>query len=228
VVLCRIGPAVPVDAGFFISRAPKMNRVSFFIDGFNVFHALDCDKSYYKYKWLDYSALARCFIKSTDTITDIFYFTAYAEWNPDKQARHKLLVRALTMRGVKTVFGKFKRKEKECRLCHRIYRTFEEKQTDVNISIKLFQSTYNDTFDTGILITGDSDIIPAIIAVKESFPAKQIGLVTPIGRSAEEMKNVCDFHIKMKQDHLKNSQFPDSIVIDAAKNITLNRPAKWK
>ena len=205
-----------------------MNRVSFFIDGFNVFHSLDCNKSYYKYKWLDYSALAKCFIKSTDTIADIYYFTAYAEWNQSKRARHQLLVRALTMRGVKIVFGKFKLRDKKCRHCHKIYQTFEEKQTDVNISIKLFQCAYDDTFDTGILVTGDSDIVPAIKAVKESFPAKRIGLVIPIGRSAEEMKNACDFHMKMKEKHLRNSQFPDSIVIDAAKNITLDRPATWK
>lgn len=85
-----------------------MNRVSFFIDGFNVFHALDCNKSYYKYKWLDYSALARCFTTSKDTIADIYYFTAYAEWEPAKKVRHQLLIRALTMQGVKIVFGKFK------------------------------------------------------------------------------------------------------------------------
>lgn len=76
VVLCRIGPALLVDAGFFIFGESKMNRASFFIDGFNVFHSLDCNKSYYKYKWLDYSVLAKCFITSKDTIADIYYFTA--------------------------------------------------------------------------------------------------------------------------------------------------------
>lgn len=205
-----------------------MNRVSFFIDGFNVFHALDCNVSYHKYKWLDYSALAKCFVSSKSKIVDVYYFTAYADWEPAKKNRHKLLIRALEIKGVKIVFGKFKLKDKKCRLCHKTYQTFEEKQTDVNISVKLFQSAYNDTFDTAILVTGDSDIVPAIKAVKESFPAKQIGVVIPIGRSAEEMKNVCDFYMKMKEKHLVNSQFPDSIVINAAKNMTLNRPVTWK
>jgi len=211
-----------------MSGESKMNRVAFFIDGFNVFHALDENKSYHKYKWLDYSKLAKCFVSSKDEITGVYYFTAYVEWNKDKKARHQLLVRALTMQGVNVIFGKFKIKDKECQLCHRTYKTYEEKQTDVNISIKLFQYAYDDIFDTAILVTGDSDIVPAIKAVKQSFPAKRIGLVIPIGRHAEEMKNVCDFYMKMKQKHLMNSQFPDSITIDAAKNITLNRPATWK
>ena len=204
-----------------------MNRVSFFIDGFNVFHSLDSEKFYHKYKWLDLSSLAKCFVSSKDTVVDIYYFTSYAEWEPAKKARHQLLIRALTMKGVKIVFGKFKLRDKKCRLCHKTYQTFEEKQMDVNISIKLFQCAHNDTFDTAILMTGDSDIVPAIIAVKETFPAKRIGLVIPIGRSAEEIKKACDFHMKMKEKHLRSSQFPNSIVIDAAKNITLDRPANW-
>jgi uncharacterized LabA/DUF88 family protein len=204
-----------------------MNRVSFFIDGFNVFHSLDSEKIYHKYKWLDLSSLAKCFVSSKDTVVDIYYFTSYAEWEPAKKARHQLLIRALTMKGVKIVFGKFKLRDKKCRLCHKTYQTFEEKQTDVNISIKLFQCAHNDTFDTAILMTGDSDIVPAIIAVKETFPAKRIGLVIPIGRSAEEIKKACDFHMKMKEKHLRTSQFPNFIVIDAAKNITLDRPANW-
>jgi len=205
-----------------------MARVSFFIDGFNVFHSLDSVGAYHKYKWLDYSALAKCFVSAKDTITDIYYFTAYADWEPAKKARHQLLIRALTMKGVNIVFGKFKLRDKYCRLCHNTYQTFEEKQTDVNISVKLFQCAHNDTFDTAMLVTGDSDIVPAIIAVKQSFPAKRIGLVIPIGRSAEEMKNACDFHMKMKEKHLRNSQFPDSIILDAVKGITLDRPANWK
>jgi uncharacterized LabA/DUF88 family protein len=180
-----------------------MNRVSFFIDGFNVFHSLDSEKIYHKYKWLDLSSLAKCFVSSKDTVVDIYYFTSYAEWEPAKKARHQLLIRALTMKGVKIVFGKFKLRDKKCRLCHKTYQTFEEKQTDVNISIKLFQCAHNDTFDTAILMTGDSDIVPAIIAVKETFPAKRIGLVIPIGRSAEEIKKACDFHMKMKEKHLR-------------------------
>jgi len=205
-----------------------MNRVSFFIDGFNVFHALDSKKYYHKYKWLDYSSLCQCFVTSKDKEEEIYYFTSYAHWDPAKKSRHQLLVRALRMKGIKIVLGKFKLRDKQCRLCNKTFQTFEEKQTDVNISIKLFQCAHNDAFDTAVIVTGDSDIAPAILAVKESFPAKKIGLVIPIGRTAEEMKQACDFHMKMKEMHLASSQFPDSIVLDPIKNIFLTRPPNWK
>jgi uncharacterized LabA/DUF88 family protein len=129
------------------------------------------------------------------------------------------------MKGVKIVLGKFKLRDKECRICKKMYQTYEEKQTDVNISAKLLQCAHNDTFDTAMLMSGDSDIVPAIKIVKETFPAKRIGLVVPIGRSAEEMKKVCDFHTKIKEKHLRNSQFPARIIIDA-ENF-LDRPSTW-
>jgi uncharacterized LabA/DUF88 family protein len=204
-----------------------MRRIIFFIDGFNVYHALQKVPHFRKYKWLNYSALAKVLVSPKDQIVDILYFTAYTDWDASKKARHRLLVQALRMQGIKVIFGKFKRRDKTCSLCGRTYKTFEEKRTDVNMAITLFQTAMNNEFDTAILITGDSDLVPAVEAVKLSFPAKQIGLVIPIGRSAEELKNVCDFHIKMKEKHLKTCQLPDAILLDPAKNITLQRPATW-
>jgi hypothetical protein len=61
-------------AGYFtsaISRYEMMKRIIFLIDGFNVYHALDSEPKYHKYKWLDYSALAKCFVSPKDPIVDI-------------------------------------------------------------------------------------------------------------------------------------------------------------
>jgi len=204
-----------------------MRRTVFFIDGFNVYHALQKDRHYHKYKWLNYEALPKALVSKDNQIVNIFYFTAYTEWDAAKKARHQSYVKALQLNGIKTIFGKFKLRDKTCTVCKKTYKTFEEKQTDVNIAIALFNSALRDEFDTAMLMTGDSDLVPAVEAVKIAFPAKQIGLVIPIGRSAEELKNACDFHIKMKEKHLRTCQLPDEIALDATKNITLKRPASW-
>ena len=47
-------------------------------------------------------------------------------------------------------------------------------------------------FDKAFIISGDSDLIPSIRAVKESFPGKEIGVIVPIGRSAIDLKNNCE------------------------------------
>lgn len=202
-----------------------MNRIVFLIDGFNLYHALDDNISYHKYKWLNLAKLSKCFITKKDKIVDIFYFTAYTTWNPSKMVRHKNFVKALRLVGIKIVLGAFRRKKRTCRICHRKYLTFEEKRTDVNISTKLFQTAINDIWDTAIILSGDSDLIPAIIGIKTTFPAKRIGIVIPIGRRAEELKQTVDFHMKLKEKHLKTCQFDDVIVID--KKQKLIRPSSW-
>ncbi len=203
-----------------------LNRVCVFIDGFNLYHALDDNFSYHKYKWLNLKKFADCFVYPQDKIVDVFYFTSYVTWDPGKLARHQAYVKALQMVGVNPIFGSFRMKDTTCRICKKSYQIPEEKQTDVNIAIKLFQTAAIDEWDTAVIISGDSDLIPAVKAVKETFPAKCVIIVVPIGRRAEELKQAADFHRKVKQIHLQSCQFDDTIVID--KNTVLKRPNSWR
>ncbi|MBU0503368.1 MAG: NYN domain-containing protein [Candidatus Omnitrophota bacterium] len=203
-----------------------MNRCAFFADGFNIYHSLDALPSYYKYKWLNLAKLAKTFIASSSEITSIFYFTTYITWDQRKLARHQIYVRALQSEGVQPVFGEFRRVDRVCKVCHRQYQTFEEKQTDVNIAIKLFETAVTDLWDTAIIISGDSDLIPALKAVKATFPTKKVGIIIPIARRAEELKQAADFHMKIKEKHLMSCQFEDMVIID--KNTKLTRPITWK
>lgn len=203
-----------------------MNRIAILIDGFNLYHALDDNPAYHKYKWLDLEKFARCFIFPQDSVSDIFYFTSYVTWDPQKLVRHQLYVKALQFVGIKPILGAFRMKDIKCRLCHRLYQIPEEKQTDVNIAVKLFQTATMDTWDSALIISGDSDLIPAIEAVKNTFPVKQVGIAIPIGRRAEELKQVTDYHRKVKLRHLESCQFPDEITIDH--NAVLKRPENWR
>ncbi len=207
------------------------DRVVFFIDGFNVYHALAGERcgKYQRYKWLDYRALAQCFISpKKEELKKVLYFTAYAHWNQQKMARHKQYVKALRFQEVQIVLGKFKKVTRNCLgTCKEQFQTFEEKETDVNIAIHLLKLAFLDTYDTAVILSGDSDLIPAIEAVKSVFPHKTIRVVIPIARSAESMKKVCDGHHKMKEKHLRSSQLPDPLVIDAAKRIFLRKPREW-
>lgn len=202
-----------------------MPRVAVFIDGFNVYHALTCDPRLKKYRWLNLEQLARCFLTSNDNLNEIFYFTALALWDANKVAKHKTYISALRTTSVQPILGAFRRKDRFCTLCRRQYPTYEEKRTDVNIAIKLFQTAIIDSWETAIIISGDSDLIPAIEAVKKSFPSKQIGIVVPIGRRAEELKIVADFHRKMKIKHLETSQFPEEI--DLGSGVSIKKPSSW-
>ena len=95
----------------------------------------------------------------------------------------------------------------------------------MNIAIKLFQLSINDVYDTAIIVSGDSDLLPAINAVKKTFPAKLIGVVIPQGRQAEALKHATDFHIRLKEHHLSTCQFPG--VINVGDGRQLKEPVSW-
>ena len=122
-------------SGFFFGGV--MKRIVFFIDGFNLYHALKERRAYHKYKWLDLSKLSQCYVTRKEKIEDIYYFSALATWSAQKVAKHQTYIRALKFRGVQVVYGKFKHRDKLCLLCNRSYTKPEEKQTDVNIAIYL-------------------------------------------------------------------------------------------
>ncbi|MCX6841286.1 MAG: NYN domain-containing protein [candidate division WOR-3 bacterium] len=208
-----------------------MARVIAYIDGFNMYHALEGDTTggqrgkYRKYKWLDYPALAKCFIGGQDTLEKVYLFTALATWDQDKVNRHSLYLRVLRRRGVEVVMGRFKRRTRRCTECHKVYRTFEEKLTDVNIAIYLFRGAMLDEYDKAIIISGDTDSLPALRMVRELFPNKEVGVVLPIERKSEDLKQECDFYIHMNEHHLARSQLPDEI--DDPGRGKIRRPATW-
>ncbi len=211
--------------GFYLLGDHFLDKVIFFIDGFNLYHSLDDNRAYHKYKWLNLSKLAQCFITKTEKVNGIYYFTALAEWDQRKVAKHKRLIKALELEGVKTIYGKFKMRDKKCPNCSSIYTKPEEKQTDVNIAIQLLRLAVNHEYDKAIIISGDSDLIPSIEAVKKIFPAKKVGVVIPIGRRAKELINTCDFHMKIKEKHLSSSVFPKEITIGEGKKLEC--PKSW-
>ena len=209
-----------------------MSKIFFFVDGFNLYHALDRAQGapdphrYRKFKWLSLTKLANCFITKKDQIAGIEYFTTLATWDPGKVARHRLYIKAQEEEGVRVVYGEFKRKDKRCALCKKIFQSVEEKQTDVNIALRLFQLAVEGRYDKAIIVSGDTDLIPAIKAVQSTFPGKQMGVMIPIGRASEAMKNQADFHYKMKEKHLVACRFPDPFTL--RDGTVLNCPPTWK
>ena len=202
-----------------------MARVMFFIDGFNVYHSIKENPKYHKFLWLNFWALGERFTRKVDTLTGVKYFSAHAFWRQDAVKRHQLLIDALKTSGVDIILGKFKEKDRHCKRCNRMFKINEEKQTDVNIAISLFKEAHLDNYDTAILVTNDTDLIPAIKAVKDTFPNKRVGVLFPIDRWSSELKSVCHFWRKIEGKDLSKSQFPDPVVLPSG--IKLSKPPSW-
>lgn len=205
----------------------KHTRTLFFIDGFNVYHAIK-NPRLGKYRWLNYWELATRFLQPNDQLNGVLYFTAYPPWDINKRNRHKRLISANQFYGVQVILGKFRRVTKKCRVeeCRQEYETYEEKRTDVNIAVNLLKNAHQNNYDKAVLVSGDSDIIPAVKAVKQAFPIKQISLVIPIDRQARELTQTIGSAIQMKEYHLKTSQLPEKVTLQ--NGVVLQKPREWR
>jgi uncharacterized LabA/DUF88 family protein len=157
-------------------------RITCFVDGFNLYHALKELKKPHL-KWLNLSLLfSRLTRSKSQIITQILFFSAYPTWKKDSDHRHRIYIKALSSHGVTPVLGQFKNKPKKCLKCNAKWISHEEKETDVNLALALLDLAYKNAYDHAFLLTRDSDLAPAVRKVKQNFPPKkyQFFLLTTI------------------------------------------------
>jgi uncharacterized LabA/DUF88 family protein len=205
-------------------------RVTAFVDGFNLYHALhDLNRPYLK--WLNLRALCQHFAPQPQFQLDtIYYFSAYATWRVRPYRRHREYVTALRAVGVTPILGRFKIKNRECRRCGTSWQDHEEKETDVNIALRLLLGAVKNEYDRALLISGDSDLAPAVRAVKKECPSKNIRIIAPVNRAysmdlyrAAGGKTNCR---RMKLFHVERSLL-DGQVEDSSGSVVAVRPSEY-
>lgn len=204
-----------------------MIRSSFFIDGFNLYHALKRLRLPHL-KWVDLAKLMhRQIAPQSEKISEIYYFSAYAHWWPDRKVRHEEYVKALEQAGVKVVLGHFKKKDGFCNSCGARWDAHEEKETDVNIALCMLNEAYKDTYDRAYLVSRDSDLKPAVAMVRAQFPSKEIFVVAPphLGHSTDLIQ-LAQGKRKISVAQVEQSLFP-AFVIDAGGNVVATRPTRY-
>jgi uncharacterized LabA/DUF88 family protein len=206
----------------------QLKRVIAFIDGFNLYHAINNLKTSHL-KWLDLRALTHVFIKpKSEQLNKIYYFAAWANHtNQASQERQKDYINALKIIGINPVLGHFKRKNRKCPKCLYKWIGHEEKETDVNIALYLLDLAYQNAFDRAIIISNDSDLTPAIRLIRNRFPNKIITTVAPPNcYHSNELIQASSDKSKIKINHLERCLLPE-ILTDASKLIKIKRPKEY-
>ncbi len=205
-------------------------NVSCYIDGFNLYHAIDAIRPKQDYlKWVNLWNLTEAFLKrQSEQLTHVYYFSALAYWLTEPKARHLSYIKANSHFGITPILGHFKQKDIKCHNCNSSWITHEEKQSDVNIAAYLIHHAHLNNFDKAFVISADSDLCQAIDLLSGSHPHKEINILVPPGRYniTRELRTKVT-SIKIKQKHLKNNQLPDTI-IDQNGQIIATRPHKYR
>lgn len=205
-------------------------RVIAFIDGFNLYHAIQ-DLHQPHLKWLDLRRLCKEFAPDPQyQLRHVYYFSAFATWKKGPYKRHREYLKALRSSGVTPVMARFKEKDRSCFKCNHSWKDHEEKETDVAIAVYLVTGAFRNLYDRALLLSNDSDLVPAIRMVRQEFPGKQIQILTPVGRShsLDLVGAVGGFRrcTRVKAIHLQRSLFPAQIV-NATAHVVATRPAEY-
>lgn len=212
-------------------------RAIFVIDGFNLYHSVkqasrDLRLGGTGTKWLDLNALCSSYLHllgKSASLSGIFYFSALAThieaFKPDVTQRHRLYLRAIEDSGVRVELSRFKPKDLRCPSCAHKFRRHEEKETDVAIAAKLLEIFGTDAADTAVLVTGDTDLAPAVRTAISLYPSKKICFAFPYARKNKELSQLVPGCFQISKEAYANHQFQDPLLLSDGSLVA--KPAEW-
>ena len=214
-----------------------MNRVNFYIDGFNLYYGLKSLKSqdgnFRRFYWIDFVKFFEHFIGENQSLQKVYYFTA-TPLSDKKSNRQRLLFLANELINgdrFEVIKGQFYEQQTICPVCNNIYIKPEEKRTDVNISVRMMGDCVLNRVDTLVLVCADSDLIPPLQFIKEHYPDKNIRVYFPpngFSSALTSFMKSCNkkvIHLGNSKIKLQNSIMSDAVSRDG---ITYVIPDKWK
>jgi len=221
-----------------MSKRRSVQRVIAYIDGFNLYFGLRVSGLRRCY-WLDLGRLTANLVRPGQQLTFTKYFTARisggVKTDPPasrkamdaKRKRQSDYLEALgTLADFRVYEGHYLAKPVACRSCGSSWRTHEEKMTDVQIATELLTDAFRDNFDTALIVSADSDLVPPILAVREHFPEKRVVVGFPPGRSSVQLKRAANASFSIKTEVLERSLFPEEVT--KPDGFVLRRPREWR
>lgn len=146
----------------------QKQRVIVYIDGFNFYFGLKHNAKWKKYYWLDIVKLFESFMRPNQELVAVKYFSAKPD-DLDQSLRQNAFFQANKENPkFKLILGKYLKKEITCFRCGNVIHTHEEKETDVRIATQIVADAYQNNCDLQIVVSADSDMIPAIELATEA------------------------------------------------------------
>ena len=95
----------------------------------------------------------------------------------------------------------------------------------MNIATNLICDALADVYETAILVTADSDIVPAVQAVRKLKPNKRIVVAFPPNRYSKELQDATHAMIRIWEPMLRKSGLPEAIKRQGLADVV--RPEKY-
>jgi uncharacterized LabA/DUF88 family protein len=205
--------------------AVKRHRVIAYIDGFNLYQGMRQGRLRHLY-WLDVQSLAEKLLKSNQDLVSVRYFSAGVVGDAAKGRRQATYLDAIRVRPLVTVkLGTFQSEQIRCSKCHLNWTIPKEKQTDVAIATAMLLDAHMQICDVALLISGDSDLVPPIQAIRDHFQQIRVIVAFPPNRNTRQLQQVAHGHYFINHADLAASQLAEEIT--KPNGHVLKRPEKW-
>lgn len=202
-------------------------RVIVYVDGFNFYYGLRSEPRWKRYYWLDVVSFFDKFMKDNQELIAVKYFSARPYDNDKKRNQNAFFQANKENPRFRLILGKYLRKTFVCHNCHRQIHTYEEKESDVRIATQIVADAYQDNCDVAIVVSADSDMIPAMELAIEA--GKKVYAYFPPNQHSNNIRVLCGNVIDLAryESRFRQSLLPDVVHLRAS-DYDLNIPEKWK
>lgn len=210
-----------------IPGKPVKRRVIVSIDGFNLYFGIR-DSGLGKYLWLDLCAFSKSLLKDGQELAAVKYFTSRVSAPESKRKRQLAYLDALKTLDpalLSIQYGNFQVAPFTCHQCGKDPSVSNEKKTDVNIAVSMLTDAYRSECDVALLVSADSDLCPAVEAVRVVSPDTTVIACFPPGRASKELAASAHGCYPIGKGKLSQSQFPG--VVRTSSGFELRKPAWW-
>ncbi len=206
------------------------NRVTVYVDGFNLYYGLLAANP--AWKWLDLAALA-LELRSGDA-TSVRYFTAKVRPVPDPgpRDRQRLYLKAIqTLPNVSIHYGHFTTNPTRKALVHpipgrprtvEVWKT-EEKGSDVNLAMYLLLDGVDGLYDEAVVVSGDSDLVGPVREANRRFAP--VHVLNPRNVHSDLARAATSYG-PLDPAIVAASQLPDTVNLPTGRSVS--RPASYR
>ena len=212
---------------------PVRKKAMVYVDGFNLYFGILQGTP--NSKWLNLESFMD-FLRPDEEILGVRYFTALVD--PQKHIsvsrdRQKRYLQALgSCSKLKVIMGKYQLREVSCRAkCRERYEVPEEKKTDVGIAVQMISDAIDGLMDRIVLVSGDSDLEPAVEWIRKRHPAVKITVYIPQDPGNPKQRRN-DTYRSMGVDakplpttDIHRFQFPHKVDLGSGRSV--ERPREW-
>jgi uncharacterized LabA/DUF88 family protein len=204
-----------------------VHRVIAYVDGFNLYHGLR-ERFGRQLHWLDLEALAASLLRPDQRLLGVRYFTARVRDQQRSADRQQKYLAALAAHSAKLeiVEGRFQERMIVCSTCGARRRSFEEKESDVNLAVAMVRDALLDRFDSALLISADADLVPAIIEIRRLGRGKRVVVAFPPRRRSDALRRLADGAFTIGDAKFRQAQLP--LKVGRPNGPALRRPAYWR